>query len=239
MSEFSSEQYGMAYHPSTRLHYWHLARNRIIERHIRSISTTKKPVLEIGCGPGFVVEHLRQCGFECKGVELAEIAPLPNLRTYVESGLDFTELSENERDRYEVVLLLDVIEHIKNDAEFLSTVAQSFASLKYLVLSVPARMEIWSNYDDYYGHFRRYDTKSLENVLGQAGFHPVHIRYGFHLTYLAALFLTTMGIQRKIRVTVPNKLTFPLHRALAVLFRIETIFVPSSFRGSSLFAVPT
>ena len=236
MSEFSQEQYDMGYRPNVRLHYWYLARNRILEKEIKRLNSGHKPILEIGCGPGFVLQHLRAKGFDCTGVELANVKPLPGLESHIKGGLDFKDMPESDRKRIQVVLLLDVIEHIENDSEFLRNVVEAFCSLRHILISVPARKEIWSNYDEYYGHFRRYDSCGLSDLLLDTGFRPIRIQYGFHATYLAARSLKWLRINRVVKWEEPKGIFISLHRIMAFFFRTEKMICPSFLPGSSLFA---
>src|SRR5262249_22527731 len=73
-----------------------------------------------------------------------------------------------------------ILEHIADDVKFLREMADSFPSARGLILTVPARSELWSNYDDYWGHHRRYNRASLADALDKGGFSLVRQRYFFH-----------------------------------------------------------
>jgi 2-polyprenyl-3-methyl-5-hydroxy-6-metoxy-1,4-benzoquinol methylase len=71
---FDAVQYALPYAPGVERHFWNVARNRIVERHLRRALATQRRsgrlVLDVGCGPGIVVDHLRRAGIDCHGVEL-------------------------------------------------------------------------------------------------------------------------------------------------------------------------
>ena len=65
---------------------------------------------------------------------------------------------------YDLVLLMDVIEHVDDDTAFLKT---SLAHLKpggIVVINVPAHMAFYSKYDEVAGHKRRYSTADLRSL---------------------------------------------------------------------------
>jgi SAM-dependent methyltransferase len=193
--------------------------------------------MEIGCGRGHFVTALRGRGFEAYGVELGEPVILGDAVPFVRAGTSFADLPESNRNQVTCVLLLDVIEHIADAQQFLRQVAASFPNLELLVVTVPARPEIWSNYDDYYGHFRRYTIQDLRATVDGAGFRVVKMRYAFRMLYLAALFLRLLGSKRSVVQATPK---FPLvHKAIALALRIETSVLPNNLIGSSLLCVAT
>ena len=83
-------------------------------------------------------------------------------------------------------MLLDVIEHIEDDREFLRTIRSAFSNCQCVIVTVPARPEAWSEWDEYYGHFRRYSPETLRKTLSAIG-GCVYVRYFFRSLYLAGL----------------------------------------------------
>src|ERR1051325_3501464 len=67
---FTDEQYANPYPPGIERSYWHRARNRILLRRLAPVLAPRARILDIGCGPGIVVDHLRREGLDCAGVDL-------------------------------------------------------------------------------------------------------------------------------------------------------------------------
>jgi dolichyl-phosphate beta-glucosyltransferase len=79
----------------------------------------------------------------------------------------------------EVVCLLDVIEHLHDPVAALEEAARVLAPGGRIVVTVPAHQWLWSAADEQLGHVRRYDRRSLRNVLAAAGFEPVLLTHVF------------------------------------------------------------
>ena len=236
-SEFSDAQYSEAYPEGVENHFWHLARNRLIAATLRRTLPAAGRVLEIGCGPAIVLRHLREIGIDCWGCELG-CPPVPDvLRSFVFLNQDCLQLDPEFRRGIDALLLFDVLEHIEDDVGFLRALVGAFPNSRALIMTVPARPELWSNYDVHYGHYRRYDRARLAMVLREGGFVLLRQRYFFHELYLPALLSTKMPAQRQTKVRPPMNLG--LHRVLAGVSGLCASALPSGLPGTSLIAVAT
>jgi hypothetical protein len=80
-----------------------------------------------------------------------------------------------------LVLLMDVLEHIERDSEFLRRVVSSAAPGARFFITVPAFRLLWSKHDEHLGHFRRYRLKELASLCRGAGL-VVDARFYFFAT---------------------------------------------------------
>jgi SAM-dependent methyltransferase len=190
-------------------------------------------VLDIGCGRGFTVDFLRRKGVDCHGVELAAVDPLPAVRPYVTAPQDAFALPEDFRRRVTVLLLLDVVEHLPAPDAFLDECARHFPALSRAVVTVPARAELWSNYDDFYGHLRRYDRPALEALLRRVG--RPRAGYFFHALYPVLRAWLAVAGGRPIAHEASSR-RWP-HRVAAHLFGMEERLLPARWYGTSLWGV--
>lgn len=233
-SEFSQDQYDEAYPEGVERHFWNLARNRLVEATLRRTDVSGR-ILEVGCGPGLVLRHLRGRGFDCWGCELADPRVADSIRSFVFPRRDFRELDPAFRREVRTLLLLDVLEHLPDDVGFLRELARSFPHSRSLILTVPARPELWTNYDDHYGHMRRYDRVRLAAMLDRGGFDLVRQQYCFHELYPPALLAARLAGRRHTEWRAPSNLG--LHRALAALSGLCSAIIPGGWLGTSLIAV--
>ena len=231
---FNSEQFNSIYPEGIENHYWNKARNMILEKTLNDLNS-KANILEIGCGKGIVCEYLRNKGFEIHGIELAEVPVKDSLMNYIETGRDVFDLPEDFSSKIKTILLLDVIEHIEFPSDFIKNLNDKFPNLKNFIVTVPARQEIFTNHDEFNGHFRRYDIKELKNEFHRLKIKSTRISYLFHLLYLPALFIKLAGGNRPEKIIAPStKFQLFFHRILSWLFYWEYAVVPSRLFGSSL-----
>ena len=109
------------------------------------------------------------------------------------------------------------------------------SNAQYLFVTLPARMEIWSTYDEYYGHYKRYDRGSLAGLASQTSFQLVSSGYFFHVLYGAARLMSLVTKKRSVRFSAP-KFTLP-HAVLGQLFDLEEALAPAGAHGSSVYAL--
>jgi SAM-dependent methyltransferase len=233
-TEFSNAQFDAIYPPGIEKHYWTSARTRIISTVLQKNNCKGKRILEIGCGRGVVLNALRKEGFDCSGVELASPSGVSSASEYIQYGKDFLSLDDTFAASVEVILLLDVIEHIEDDAAFLKQIQSKFPNLEHILITVPARMELWSNFDVFNGHFRRYSRASLSDAVERAQCTVEYSSYLFHLLYIPIFVLVLFNTKRSTIIHPPKGYMSYIHSILSGLCVLEHAVLPRSLLGSSL-----
>ena len=137
-------------------------------------------VLEVGAGIGAVTAHYEQ-GREvvvnelspvCVGALRERFADHPNVR--VEDG-DLRALGLEER--FDSVLMVNVLEHIADDVEALRGLGRLLVPGGDVVVYVPALNRLYGASDKKVGHYRRYSVWRLGEVFRGAGLEPVELRW--------------------------------------------------------------
>lgn len=233
-SAYSDEQFTDNYPAGMENHYWIVARNRILKRYIQKFFTQSDIILDVGCGTGVVVDYLVKQGIICYGVELG--TPLLNYESkkHIHTGVTVRELPDDIRNSITSVLLLDVLEHLENPYELLNEIRMSLPNVSKGIITVPARNELWSNYDEHFGHHLRYSKKQLCKLIETAGGRIAENRYFFHILYLPMLLVGILRLKRKTTNLSPTKSRF--HRFIASLFTLEEKFLSGKVIGTSLLA---
>ena len=232
---FSTEQYESSYPEGGEKHWWPLTRNRIVRSVILG-SGADSVILEVGCGRGFVVESLRRAGLDCSGVEAAEVDPVAGAAAFVRTSVHAGQLPEEERRRYDTVLLLDVIEHLPDTVGFLRDLVDAFPALSRVIVTVPARPELWSNYDHYFGHFRRYTRPMLVDLANELGWAIREMSYFFHLLYLPAWLMAHVKGSRATQLKPPGPAMRVVHRLISLGMMADHYLLPGRLAGTSLIA---
>lgn len=225
-----------AYPNGVQHHYWLKARNWVVYDLLRRMERDGT-VLDVGCGRGVTVEFLRSRGLECFGCDIAEG---PAISADVEPFLHYRtsslRLEPTLARRIRVVLLLDVLEHVTEPGELLVQHSVHFPNISHLVITLPAGPDIWSNYDEHYGHCARYTLESAGRLLDGTGFSSVETGYFFHLLYPPLKAMLTLGFHREVSVIPPrSRLNRALHGIFATWLRADAKLFPKGLRGTSLF----
>lgn len=148
-------------------------------------------VLEVGCWSGHVTEHLAAAGNMVVGVELdptaAELAMRWADRVHV-LDLDVERLSDVEHDRFDAIVLGDVLEHFRDPTAVLADLVTMLDPGGRLVISVPhvghidVRLHLLEGRWEYQQdglldrtHLRWFTRASLRDLLASAGFVAVQL----------------------------------------------------------------
>jgi SAM-dependent methyltransferase len=174
--------YSRQYHDLWKNHWWWEARHRVIMGKLAKLLAGgggDRPVLlDIGCGGGWAFDDFSGLA-DVYGLEpdpqLA--ASLPRWRsriTCLPFGPDVPPVRQ-----YDAVLMLDVLEHIADDAGTLANLHQYLKPGGCLLLTVPALPRLWSVHDEINHHFRRYTFAGLRELALGEGFRIEELRYLF------------------------------------------------------------
>lgn len=165
-------------------HFWFRGRNMIIDSVVKDVvgEVDKKTLLEVGCGTGFVLSYLEKLGFMVTGLDMHRES-IRFARKRTKAPLLCTRLEEiSTKKRFDVVGAFEVLEHVERQNEFLEKCGKFIKKNGRIMLTVPARKELWSKIDGFSGHKRRYDKTNLSRTLEKCGFEVEKIKYfGFFL----------------------------------------------------------
>ena len=129
-------------------------------------------VLDVGCGLGVALDHLppsvAYVGLDPSAKTLERASRMhPDARDRFARGA-FPRLPV-ESGAWDLVLCLEVLEHLPDDADALAELERVVKPGGYLLLSVPSTY-YWPAYRDLIGHYRHYSATALADVLASHGF---------------------------------------------------------------------
>lgn len=152
----------------------YLVKRRVIIEYLEQCSGTN--VLEVGCGCGDLLHVLERKGYTGIGIDISEDAL--NVASAGFSGNAIKVICctpEDLKEKFEIVIASEVMEHCQDDALFLSNLWKRLLNGGYVLLTVPAHMDDWGANDDFCGHIRRYERDELFTALQVAGFDDIVI----------------------------------------------------------------
>ena len=235
-SQYESDRYADNYPDGIERHYWNVARNAYLFDLIGS--SRDQVVLDVGCGRGIVVDYLRRRGVDCWGCDLGLPRPLnDDVAPFLIFGSDASVISEDLAAQVTHLTLLDVLEHLESPEALLSDCRKKFPNAKRYTITLPARLELWTNYDEHFGHFRRYDADSVFALLRCLTPRAVRLEYFFHILYPALLASAAMGIRRKTVLVAPAKpFACLVHQFVGTVIRQTDRIIPKTLPGTSISA---
>lgn len=181
-------------------HFWYVGRRWAIESLLRFWTAAGAPsprrAVEIGSGTGGMLAMLSSFADSVTAVEpyppAAEILRSRNPKINVVQS-DAGAFLAAHAESFDLIAAFDVLEHIKDDQDLLECIFTALVPGGAAVLSVPAMQVLWSSFDEFDLHFRRYDRGDLTAKLERAGFQALKTNYFF-----SSLFPVVYSV-RKVR----------------------------------------
>jgi SAM-dependent methyltransferase len=183
-------------------HWWFVARIKILHDiidHWIKLSPSAE-VLDVGCGTGAFLasfpKYVAAIGIDTSETAL-ELCRKKGITNVYKGSLDSFPLPGRT---FDLITLLDVIEHIDDDIGALHKTRQLLKSNGHILVTVPAFQFLWSKHDEINHHKRRYTSRQLRSCLEAAGFSIQRISYFNTLLFPGAL-LQRLLFQQKPRTT--------------------------------------
>jgi SAM-dependent methyltransferase len=196
-AEYDSRGFGVL-DEMQREHFWYRGRRRFIQaaldRHLPRAARSGVRCIDLGGGAGGWLRFIREQEL-FPGSELALGDSSLDALTFAQRaqgeqvGFYQTDLLDlGWHERWDVVFLLDVLEHLPDDRGGLEQVWRALRPGGTCIVTVPALRQFWSWNDEVVGHQRRYSTAQLQSLASTAGFEVLDSRYFmFFLSPLLAL----------------------------------------------------
>lgn len=180
-------------------HFWFRARNSVIGTLLRQLISDLAPgyrVLEIGCGDGNVLRFLEQSAADglVVGMDLYHEGLVYARRrcrcSLVQGDINLCPFST----LFDILCVFDVLEHLPDDCGALNQMHHVIAPGGALLITVPAHLSLWSDFDEASGHCRRYELDELRAKLSACGY---QVEY---LTPYMAVLHPLIWLSRKARL---------------------------------------
>ncbi len=184
--------------------YWFKHRNSCIVELVKKYSPNTT-FFDIGGGNGFVAKGLENAGISTVLVEPGQSgASNAKARGLSNVVCATTETSGFEKNSIAAIGLFDVVEHIDDDEAFLAQNYDFLHKEGMIYITVPAYNFLWSNEDDYAGHYRRHTIDSMSKTLKKIGFKIVYTSYLFSVLPLPIFLLRSLPSKLGFNKQVSN-----------------------------------
>lgn len=227
------ENYARQYADLERWHWWFRGRQRIIEsilRHELSEGASRS-LLSIGCGPAEGLDWLVQFAGPQGRVTGLDIDPiharsLPSGVGFVTGTVERAPFADHS---FDVVLALDVLEHLDDDVSGLLETVRLVKQGGLLLVTVPALPSLWGGHDVVSEHRRRYTKKTLTRLFEEAALSGYQVKY-FNTILFPAVGLVrwsrrALGLANRPQSDFENHRPSMMNEILKWTFGLESRFI--------------
>ena len=190
-------------------HWWFQARKKIIDQIISNIRLKKKKnILDFGAGSGVNLDMLKKYGL----VDVHEQNKYA--RTIIKKKhkkiKNLYSTLRIKKKFYDLILLADVIEHVKKPR---------------ILITVPAYLFLFNKIDEALGHYRRYDKKHLKSEL--SGFKIENISYFNTFLCIPIMMMTLLNkfLKRNYINEVETTPNSNLNKLFYIIFATEKYLI--------------
>lgn len=155
-------------HDAESTYWWHVGRLKIIHGQIKKLQEKgllkfDAAILNVGAGTGGTIPTLEKFG-TVMNVDTSDQA----IR-FIESGGHHAKLIDGSTlpfkdSTFDMVVALDVMEHIEDDAAALKEWLRVIKPGGMIFITVPAYQWLWSDHDVVMHHYRRYSTGQIRSL---------------------------------------------------------------------------
>ncbi len=219
-------------------HFWIKRRFEVLRKLVPDAGDRNLSIGEIGSGSG-VVQRQFEIEFDrtVDGFDLNEYALKRSIAQRSASYCyNIHDRNPDFKEKYDAILLFDVIEHIDDAKGFLESCLFHLKEGGRLIINVPAKKYLMSNYDVAAGHVMRYvarDFRKLESALALETLAWTYWGFWF-IPILLVRKMLVAGCKDKDKVLGSgfSKKSALINKLFGFLGSLETI--PQHFTGTSL-----
>ena len=133
----------------------------------------KGDVLEVGAGNGNNTELLcskKNSRWVCLEPD-NELANQLSSRIFDKENaikievINGTISSIEKMEQFDAIIYIDVLEHIEDDRDELNRASMLLKPGGYIIILAPAFQQLYSEFDKFIGHFRRYTKRTVKNIV--------------------------------------------------------------------------
>lgn len=148
-------------------HWYYRTKLAALEQATKDIPTDR--VIDVGAGSGFFSRCVLETGRSSVATCVDPGYDADREEVVAGKLLEFRRQLPAIREEADLVLLMDVLEHVEDDVALLSEYVDKARPGTRFILTVPAFQWMWSGHDVFLEHYRRYTLPQLEQCARRAG----------------------------------------------------------------------
>ncbi len=182
--------------------FWFNHRNTIVSEVITAFPPPPDTaVLDVGGGNGYVSLAMAKLGYDVILIEPGTAGAQQAHRRGIETVIcATTTTAQIAAESVGGIGLFDVIEHIEDDQDFVSQMAELLVPGGRLYATVPAYRWLWSDADEQAGHWRRHTASSIQGLLETTDLEVDYVSYFFRP--LPVPVLLTRSVPYRLRMAL-------------------------------------
>lgn len=192
----------------TSRHPWETVRIKIvgskIEQLLARLGKLNQPItiLDVGSGDAYVIDQLANRFANANFVAVDTYYSQEIIQT-LNGGFENKDRIElfsswdafaDRNLKVDLVLLLDVIEHVPDDVTFMQSINKYINNEFHFMITVPAFQSLFTQHDYFLKHYRRYNNALLKTNVKAAKWTPMDTGY----FYIIALLMRSIGKLKEI-----------------------------------------
>ncbi len=152
-------------------YWWFVNKRRIVDQLLNTVARPPGVLLECGCGGGYYSAQLQRAGWQVIATDIyAEAAGYAKAQGATHGlAFDGGQSWPLQDASVDALIMLDVLEHIEDDTAALREAQRVLRPGGAAIISVPAYNFLFSPWDTYNRHYRRYTARGLARVARAAG----------------------------------------------------------------------
>jgi 2-polyprenyl-3-methyl-5-hydroxy-6-metoxy-1,4-benzoquinol methylase len=185
-------------------HWYYQSKAAALRRMVDGLKPQR--LLDVGAGSGFFSRHLL-----ANGAQSALCVDVGYERSWDETvgGKAVLYRRDCGETNCDLVLMMDVLEHVDNDAGLVRHYTTKVPSGAHFLVTVPAFRFLWSGHDVFLEHKRRYTLAEIEQTMRKAGLDIVRGAY-----YFGAVFPLAAAVRLATRNDPTPRSSLKKHGAL-------------------------
>ena len=200
-------------------HWWFESRKNIIEKTLKKYIHKKINILDYGAGSGVNVEMLSKFG----KVDIYE--PHKETAKYLNkkySAKKFKIIKKISAKKYDLIILADVLEHIKKDKKKIKQLSRKLKKNGKLLITVPAYKFLFTKKDVILGHYRRYRLSEIKSIFNDFRIKKLSYFNFFLFLPISISLLIYKILNSDFIDSVEKKPNYFLNLFLFLIFNIES-----------------